>query len=185
MSSAFCSLRTPLHNRKAPLSSLLSASARMMPSLRLVVWLVQILIAALNGSASNCFGQSRPEFALIEASAKGNLAQVRKLLDQGTSVNAKRLEEGTTPLIAACNRAHYDVAKFLLDRGADVNSANRNGWTPLMGAASGGDKNLVRLLIDRGADVKARHAYGWTALKLAGSKGHQGVLELLGKDVKK
>jgi ankyrin repeat protein len=185
MSSAFCSRTVYKHRKKALLSQQPSASVRMIPSLKFAVLSVLILMAALNGSASNCFGQSNPELALIDASAKGDLAQVRKLLDGGIGVNAKRMGEGTTPLIAACNKSRYDVVKFLLDRGADVNSANRNGWTPLMGAASAGNKNLVGLLIDRGADVKAKHAYGWTALKLAGSKGHQEVVELLEKKAKK
>ncbi len=112
---------------------------------------------------------------------------MRKLLDQGTSVNAKRLEEGTTPLIAACNRAYYPCK-------GQVSVGSRSGcefgkpqrvdaahWEPLPEET----RILSGCLSTGAADVKARHAYGWTALKLAGSKGYQGVVELLEKDVKK
>ena len=58
------------------------------------------------------------------------------------------------PLWIACQNGHVDVARLLLDKGADVNRANKNGWTPLSIACSKGHVDAVRLLLDKkGAEV--------------------------------
>ena len=38
---------------------------------------------------------------------------------------------GGTPLFIACLSGHVDEARLLLDKGADVNKADKNDWTPL------------------------------------------------------
>ena len=45
------------------------------------------------------------------------------------------------------------VARLLLDRGADVNKADKDGKAPLLRASSSDNVEVVRLLLDRGADV--------------------------------
>jgi hypothetical protein len=47
------------------------------------------------------------------------------------------------------------VARLLLDAGADPSLAGTNGLTPLMAAAGGGRLEMVRLLLERGAAVDA------------------------------
>ena len=51
------------------------------------------------------------------------------LLDAGANVN-ETLPDGTSALLLAIMNAHYEVAAFLVDRGADPN-ADGQGWTPL------------------------------------------------------
>ncbi len=46
-------------------------------------------------------------------------------------------------------RAHVDVAKALLDRGADVGATDNYGWTALLWAASLGNLDLVKLFLDK------------------------------------
>ena len=46
--------------------------------------------------------------------------------------------------------------RYLLDKGADVNWANRNGMSALHLAAVCGDRDMARELVDRGAAVEAR-----------------------------
>src|SRR5580700_4833259 len=57
---------------------------------------------------------------LLAATRKGDLAQVKALLDKGASVNSKS-PYGQTPLFFACDRGYVDIVKLLLDRGAEVN----------------------------------------------------------------
>jgi ankyrin repeat protein len=45
----------------------------------------------------------------------------------------------------------YDLAKLLLDAGADPNARQRDEYTPLMAADQHGDTRLRALLLDRGA----------------------------------
>ena len=58
---------------------------------------------------------------LLAATRKGDLAQVKALLDKGVSVNAKS-SYGQTAMFFACATASYSkIVKLLIDRGADVN----------------------------------------------------------------
>ena len=57
---------------------------------------------------------------LIRAAEKGDVGEVRRLLDAGVSVNS---HDGLwTPLMAAAEKGHADVVRLLLDRKADVNA---------------------------------------------------------------
>jgi hypothetical protein len=59
------------------------------------------------------------------------------------------------------------IAKFLIEKGADVNAVDRAGDTPFMNCASEGDVKLCELLVDRGADPSARREDGRNALHAA------------------
>ena len=58
-----------------------------------------------------------------------------------------------TALMVALNSKHTDMAKFLIENGADINATNAKGATMLWMAADVGDLELVKFLIDNGADV--------------------------------
>ena len=57
-----------------------------------------------------------------------------------------------TPLHAALDGGHCDIASLFLDRGADVETQGLQGHTPLYIASSRGYYEAVRSLIDHGAD---------------------------------
>jgi len=59
----------------------------------------------------------------------------------------------------------------LLNSGADVNKAARNGVTALQRAASEGHEEIVKLLLNSGADVNKAAADGVTALQKQLLKG--------------
>jgi ankyrin repeat protein len=88
---------------------------------------------------------------LLAATRKGDLAQVKALLDKGASVNSKS-SYGQTPLFFACDRGYSEIAKLLVDRGADVNVEDTfYHATPLSWAAQKNHTDIVLLLIDHGA----------------------------------
>src|SRR3984957_3870338 len=88
---------------------------------------------------------------LLAATRKGDLAQVKALLDKGASVNSKS-SYGQTPLFFACDRGYLEIVKLLVDRGADVNvedtfyHASALSW-----AAQKNRTEIVKLLLDHGA----------------------------------
>jgi len=89
-------------------------------------------------------------------------------------------EGSSEALMRACLIGHTAAVKALLDRGAEVNLKDSNGWPPLMEAAFGGHANTIRALLERGADVNAKDRAGWTPLMEAASKGHlEAVIVLL------
>jgi hypothetical protein len=88
---------------------------------------------------------------LLAATRKGDLAQVKALLDKGASVNSKS-PYGSTPLFFACDRGYVEIVKLLIERGADVNvkdtfySETALGW-----AVEKNRPEIVKLLLDHGA----------------------------------
>ena len=63
-----------------------------------------------------------------------------------------------------------DIARLLIEFGADVNLADADGTTALMKAAFFGRDEVVEALLANGADVTARQRNGATALDLAERK---------------
>ncbi|MBN1309437.1 MAG: ankyrin repeat domain-containing protein [Chitinispirillaceae bacterium] len=116
---------------------------------------------------------------LIRASAKGDLAAVKKLVNEGADVNDTDAG-GRSPLLEAAWGGYNDVVKFLIDRGAKVNSADTSGFTPLMRAVEEGHATIVAALIKRRADVNTRgNVRGVTPLMLAAEKGDVKIIDML------
>ncbi len=116
---------------------------------------------------------------LMRASAKGDLETVKRLLSEGTDVNATDMH-GRTALIEAAWSGNLEVAEFLIKKGADVNASDSAGYTALMRASEEGHLPLVKILIKNGADVNARgKVRGTTSLMLAAENGHKKIIELL------
>jgi ankyrin repeat protein len=71
---------------------------------------------------------------------------------------------GMTPLLYAARDGRMEIARLLLDGGANVNQPDVNGITPLIIAITNNHPDVARFLIDRGADIKAVDWYGRTPL---------------------
>lgn len=88
---------------------------------------------------------------LLAAARKGDLAQVKALLDKGASVNSKS-PYGSTALFFACDRGYVEVVKLLIERGADVNVEDTFYHETALGWAVSKDRiEIVKLLLDHGA----------------------------------
>ena len=104
------------------------------------------------------------ETPLMFAALYGQLAVAKILVDQ-KQVPVNR--PGWSPLHYACTNGHYDIALFLLDKGAAVDALSPNETTPLMMAIRAGNIQLARLLLDRGADIRIRNQQGYSAIDAA------------------
>jgi Ankyrin repeats (many copies) len=60
-----------------------------------------------------------------------------------------------------------DVARLLIDRGADLQAQDQQGNTPLHWALEKGRIATARLLVDREADIGIKNNQGMTALQVA------------------
>lgn len=115
-------------------------------------------------------GQVTP---LHKAVRKGQLEDVRALLDKGAEVNAAiakrtiRWHRLETPLETAIRNGYVDIAKLLIERGANVNARMANGETLLHLAVRVNDVELVRLLLAGGAHPTTVSSAGLTAAHLA------------------
>ena len=75
--------------------------------------------------------------------------------------------ENSADLLEAAKKGKTALVEQLLDKGAALESQDRDGRTPLMLAAQYGHAPIVRLLLDKGANAAARDTQGWTAFMLA------------------
>jgi ankyrin repeat protein len=69
---------------------------------------------------------------------------------------------------------HPELARAMIERGANVNARARNqaGVMPVHAAAAVGDIETMRLLLDRGADANARDKQDSTPIMFAAQHGH-------------
>ncbi|HCB64246.1 MAG TPA: hypothetical protein DEP20_02615, partial [Fusobacteria bacterium] len=69
--------------------------------------------------------------------------------------------------------------ELLIEKGAKVNLANKDGWAALMLAALNGYEEICKMLIEKGAEVGVAKEDGYTALMLAAEKGYKEVCQML------
>ena len=111
-----------------------------------------------------------PDEALLEASEAGNLAAVVEALRSGADVSAETAD-GWTALHFAAAQGRADVARVLLDAGANVSADTTSvRRTPLHWAARNGRTETVHLLLRRGAQTASRDTEGSAPLHLAAAR---------------
>jgi ankyrin repeat protein len=122
---------------------------------------------------------------LAIASKHGSIDQVKRLVEQfkvPVTYNYSIIE--LSPLHDSVRYGNYDVAKYLIGKGADVNQAldwsqSRPGkWTCLALAAFRGSDKITRLLLENGArPVQSKKDYN-DPVFLADALGYEAILEL-------
>lgn len=129
--------------------------------------------------------------ALHYAARDGRMDAVRQLVEAGADVNQVTAGDKSSPLLVAVVNGNYDLAMWLLDRGADPNLASDDGAAPLFAVlncewalrtwypqptAYQQQKTtyieLMQALLDKGADPNARvSTHIWYAAYNAGRMG--------------
>jgi ankyrin repeat protein len=131
-----------------------------------------------------------PELNVFEAAACGRTERLRELLDGDSSLANAFGDDGFHPLGLACFFGHFQAARLLLARGADVNALSRNEriqTAAIHAAAASGETGadeskryeLVKLVLDSGADPNLRQGGGSRAIDTARQNGDESVERLL------
>ncbi len=93
---------------------------------------------------------------LVEAIAEGQPKTIALLLDHGADVNFGT-KDNIVPLCVATWYNDSDTVKLLIQRGANLEARDHEGYTPLLEAASHAQGlEVIKLLIAAGANVKAK-----------------------------
>ncbi len=124
------------------------------------------LVSALKVSAGD----------FLSAIRAGNLDKVT-LLAKDQPKLVRRSVDGNPPLYWAVVDHHVEVAKWLLENGADVNQqCGQDRPTPIFEARTA---EMAKLLLDHGADLKVTGKWSATPLSEAVRGDHVGVVKLL------
>ena len=100
---------------------------------------------------------------IYNAAVFGDLKSVEALLDQDPALVNSRDKYGFTPLHGVVGEHHFELAEYLISKGADVNARNDFGITPLHLAAY---PEMVKILLKHGAELEARENGGGTPLHI-------------------
>ncbi|TQD87833.1 hypothetical protein C1H46_026603 [Malus baccata] len=128
--------------------------------------------------------QSKDEL-LHQQVSNGNIEGIKALCRDGAGLEWID-REGNTPLIVACtNHGPYNVAKTLIELGANVNAyrPGRHAGTPLHHAAKRGREDVVKLLLSHGANALIMNDDCQSPLDVARAKGHTNVVRAIERHI--
>lgn len=113
------------------------------------------------------------------AASRGNLIEVRKLVNSGANINARN-NQRLTPLMSAAHRGHANVIRYLLTKGANARARQNenNSKTALIYAVENGNVNSVRALI-RHSNLNARDENMRSALTAAANLKKPNIVRML------
>ncbi|HEY7161356.1 MAG TPA: ankyrin repeat domain-containing protein [Acidobacteriota bacterium] len=114
---------------------------------------------------------------------KGDLPAVQALVEGGSKADTliEYGEHKITPLMKACWDGEMDIAKYLIDKGANVNAADDQGATPISNAVTRDRAEFVQMLIDHGAKVNIKDIREFTPTTQAAAAGNVEILKILAK----
>ena len=98
--------------------------------------------------------------ALIRNINEGDFEGVLIAVNNHANVNAEVGDQYVfygeySALSFACIKGHFDIVRYLIDKGAKINPYPKSETPPLSAAAESGHSAIVRLLLHKGADVDA------------------------------
>ncbi|KAH6681106.1 ankyrin repeat-containing domain protein [Plectosphaerella plurivora] len=117
---------------------------------------------------------------LVHAAAAGNntLNVVEPLLLAGIPTDSLNVHR-CTPLSFTPLHDNHMVARYLIDRGANINNIDKDGDTPLTEAVRLNAHNCLRLFIESGADVRILNGRLRNVLHFAAAFGDVETLDIL------
>jgi ankyrin repeat protein len=97
---------------------------------------------------------------IFDAIRKADLTKVKELVEKDPQLVKAKNARQSTPLHVAVDVNNEPIARYLIEKGADLNAVNGNNWTPLFYAK---EKEIAKLLVEKGADINLNASNG-TAL---------------------
>ena len=148
-----------------------------LPHFTILVWIYDPELSWLNRS-------ERPSLpigtCLHYATLSGLPNLVKFLVTEFTpDLNARCFSNAVTPLHLASRDGHEEIARVLLEHGADVDAENKSKWTPLRHALDKKHVEVARVLIKNKAYVGAQGIDQWTPLLWASQHGQVELVQVL------
>lgn len=126
---------------------------------------------------------SFPEGSLIQAVTSNDAAKVGTILQDKNYLIDEVNDKGETPLLIATHENFIDIAKQLIDAGADINVQDQISDSPYLYAGAQGKTEILAYMLDKQVpDQQKVNRFGGNALIPAAEKGHLDNVKLLLKD---
>lgn len=94
-------------------------------------------------------------------------------------LNAAVAEDLDHELRMAAKNGDADAVREFVQKGADSNGKNEQGWTPLIFAAAGQHHDALAVLLEGGADANIAENDGWSPILFSAIKGDIDSCKLL------
>lgn len=104
---------------------------------------------------------------ILWAANEGKADLVESILMRDITTKDSVDDDGYTPLHRAAYTNNVDIAKILIQHGANVNAKTEFGWTPLHSAVKWSNAECAAFLLQHGADVNAISQGQQTPLHIA------------------
>ena len=90
----------------------------------------------------------------------GDLEKIKEMIDDDKYLLNEKDELGRNLLYISARNGYYDLTKYLIEKGININETQCDGSTPLHGAAYYGQLLISKLLLDHGALTNIRNNFG-------------------------
>lgn len=104
-----------------------------------------------------------PKVDLHTAVLKNDIKSVKAHIKAKSDLNVKEAMGGSTPLISAALFGKTEIAKLLINAGANLNIQNNDGSTALITAAFFCRPEIVKMLLAKKANTTIKNNYNQTA----------------------
>lgn len=146
-------------------------------------------LAAMNAALAKGISPNTPNWEgttpLMMAAMSGSLDAVKLLLEKDADMHLGKVStdkskpDGRTAVMYAITNKKNDVMRYLIEKGARINSGDATGYTSLMFAAGSANLEAVKLLLEKGVATDTQDDNGVTAITAAAWGGDMEVLKTI------
>lgn len=112
---------------------------------------------------------------IFNAVLSGNILKVKELVEKDPQLVKAKNARAATPLHVAASLDYDEIARYLIEKGADINARRGDSQTPLIVAGL----KVTKLLIEKGADINYTTPDGMSAISQAVDNSDKEVFEYL------
>ncbi|MCH5291225.1 MAG: ankyrin repeat domain-containing protein [Treponema sp.] len=107
--------------------------------------------------------------------------KVRWLVECGADINVISADRGYSPVMDAVWRKNYEMVKFFIDNGANLDFISSDGQPLMVLAVGNGNVRIVELLLEHGANPDIADSMGMSARAYANLFKKPGMVELMAR----
>jgi ankyrin repeat protein len=150
-----------------------------MPATKVLALLKLLVSTAAYSQTAPTADEIRIYAGLHEAAAKGDVAEIERLVKDGERVNLQD-SRSRTPLHVAAYLKQHHAARALLKLGANANALEIDRYDIVTIAAVANDLEMLKLALEGGASARnVTSRYNGTALIAAAHLGHTDAVQML------